>query len=103
MVAPAIGVIAPHARVFLKSSERPLWSERMGENALPAGCDAWIHASSLGEATGAAPLVRALIAHAPASRLTLTSSTRTGRERLLRTGLPVALAPLDSPQTVQLF
>ena len=103
MVAPAIGAIAPHARVFVKSSERPLWGERMGENALPAGWDAWIHASSMGEATAAGPLTRELLARAGGARLTLTASTLTGRDRLAKLGFPVALAPLDSPQIVAQF
>ncbi len=103
MIAPALGVVAPAAWVFASPAERSLWSERMGGAEPGERCDAWVHAASLGEATAVGPLVRELRALDPRSRLRLTATTRAGRARLLETGLPVSLAPIDSPQAVARF
>jgi 3-deoxy-D-manno-octulosonic-acid transferase len=103
LVAPAIGALAPHARLFASPDERPLWGERMGSVATPEPCDAWIHAASLGEAGAAVSLVRELLALEPSSRLRLTATTRTGRAKLAALGVPVSLAPIDSPQAVTAF
>jgi len=54
----------------------------MGRVSLAGGCDAWLHAASLGEAAAAAPLARALLALEPHARLWLTAQTRTGRTRM---------------------
>jgi 3-deoxy-D-manno-octulosonic-acid transferase len=103
LVAPAIGALAPHARLFASPQERPLWGERMGSVAAAEPCDAWIHAASMGEAGAAASLVRELLALDPSSRLRLTATTRTGRARLASLGVPSSLAPIDSPQAVTSF
>ena len=103
LLAPALGVLAPAAAIFASPAERTLWAERMGRVSLPGGCDAWVHAASLGEAGAAAPLARALLALEPRARLWLTAQTRTGRARLSELGLPVSLAPIDSPQAVASF
>ena len=103
VLAPFLGSIAPAAGVFTSPAERVLWRERMGRLARPGGCDAWVHAASLGEAVAAAPLVRELLKLQPEARIQLTASTRGGRERLLELGHPAALAPLDTPQAVRRF
>src|SRR5262245_7653913 len=98
-----LGTLAPAAGVFTSPAERVLWRERMGRLARPGGCDAWVHAASLGEAVAAAPLVRELLKLQPDARLQLTATTRGGRERLTQLGHPAALAPLDTPQAVSRF
>ena len=103
LIAPAIGALAPMARWFTSPHERELWSERLGEVAASGACDAWVHAASLGEALGVPALTRELQALAPGARLRVSATTRTGRERLAGLGLPVSLAPLDSPQAVARF
>jgi len=103
VLAPVLGSIAPAAGVFTSPAERVLWRERMGRLARPGGCDAWVHAASLGEAVAAAPLVRELLALQPDARLQLTATSRGGRERLQQLGQPAALAPLDTPQAVGRF
>jgi 3-deoxy-D-manno-octulosonic-acid transferase len=102
-VAPALGALAPAARIVASPDERRLWSERLGGVEWPGGCHAWIHAASLGESLGVAPLVRELLALQPEARLWLTATTRGGRARLV--GLPgrVSLAPMDAPQSVRRF
>ena len=81
-LAPVIGALAPGASIFTSPAERVLWKERLGQVTRPGGCDAWVHAASLGEAVAAAPLVRELLRVQPDARLQLTASTRSGRERL---------------------
>ena len=103
VLAPVLGSIAPAAGVFTSPAERVLWRERMGGLARPGGCDAWVHAASLGEAVAAGPLVRELLRLQPDARLQLTATTRGGRERLLELGQPAALAPFDTPQAVRRF
>ena len=103
VLAPVLGSIAPAAGVFTSPAERVLWRERMGRLARPGGCDAWVHAASMGEAVAAAPLVREMLKLQPEARLQLTATTRGGRERLLELGHPAALAPLDTPQAVSRF
>jgi 3-deoxy-D-manno-octulosonic-acid transferase len=103
LIAPSIGAIAPAAVIFASPEERRLWSERMGRVSLAGGCDAWVHAASMGEAQAAGPLARSLLELAPDARLWLTAQTRTGRARLAELGLPVSLAPIDSPQAVARF
>ncbi len=103
MFAPALGALAPAARMFTSPQERPLWGERLGRVTLPGGCDAWVHAASLGEAVAARPLIAELRALAPTAPLYLTATTRTGRARLQGLGATATLAPIDSPQAVARF
>jgi 3-deoxy-D-manno-octulosonic-acid transferase len=103
LIAPVLGSIAPAAGVFTSPAERMLWRERMGAQARPGGCDAWVHAASLGEAIAATALVREMLKLEPDARLQLTATTRGGRERLQQLGHPAALAPLDTPQAVRRF
>ena len=102
-LAPVVGALAPAAGVFTSPSERVLWRERLGGLSRPGGCDAWVHAASLGEAVAAAPFVRELLRLQSEARLQLTATTRSGRERLLELDQPAALAPLDTPQAVRRF
>jgi len=103
LLAPCVGAALPAVRVLLPAPERARWDERMGRNRLPAGADAWIHAASMGEATGVGPLLSALQAVAPRARFALTATTLGGRERLAALGQPAALAPLDAPQSAARF
>ncbi len=101
--APVLGALAPAAGAFTSPQDRPLWRERMGAVDLRGGCHAWVHAASLGEAGGVAPLLRELRALEPRARFWLTATSRTGRERLAATEPHVSLAPIDSPQAVRRF
>ena len=102
-LAPVLGAIAPATAIFASPQERPFWRERLGAVALPGGCHAWVHASSLGETGAVAPLLRELSARQPGARFWLTATTRTGRERLSALTWPSSLAPIDSPQAVRRF
>jgi len=103
LLAPVIGSLAPMARWFTSPHERALWNERLGDVAEADGCDAWVHAASLGEALAVPALTRELLALAPRAQLRVSATTRTGRGRLADLGLPVSLAPLDTPQAVARF
>lgn len=103
VLAPFVGTLAPAARMFTSPSERVLWGERLGHTVRPDGLTAWVHAASLGEAVAAQPLVRELLKHDPGARFQLTTSTRSGRERLRDLGHDAVLAPLDTPQAVRRF
>ena len=103
VLAPFVGSLAPAARVFTSKSERVLWGERLGRTVRPGGHAAWVHAASLGEAVAAEPLVRELRRRAPEARFQLTTSTRSGRQRLRDLGHDAVLAPLDTPQAVRRF
>ena len=103
VVAPVVGALAPAAGVFTSPAERVLWLERLGHVARTGGCDAWVHAASLGEVVAAQPLVRELERLYPGARLQLTTTTRSGRERLRAAGRDAVLAPLDTPQAVRRF
>jgi 3-deoxy-D-manno-octulosonic-acid transferase len=103
LLAPALGAIAPTARVFASPRERALWRERMGFTTPDGECHAWVHAASLGESVGVGPLLGALRSFQPHARFRLTATTRTGRERLATIGPPAALAPIDAPQAVGRF
>src|SRR5262249_33468354 len=84
-------------------AEGPWWQEGLGDVPVESGADAWIHAASLGEAVAMPALLRELRAHSPLAKLRLTSTTRTGRERLASLGEPTSLAPLDTPQATARF
>ena len=103
LVAPVVGALAPAARLFTSPIERELWQERLGHVVRPQGCDAWIHAASLGEAVAVLPLARELLRRVPDAQLQLTATTRAGRERLRSAYHDSVLAPLDTPQAVWRF
>jgi len=101
--APVLGAVAPATGMFTSPQERVLWRERLGRVARPGGCDAWVHAASMGEAVAATTLVRELRRVQPEARLQLTATTRTGRERLQNVESHASLAPIDTPQAVHRF
>jgi 3-deoxy-D-manno-octulosonic-acid transferase len=102
-LAPCAGALLPAARLLVPAAERDRWEERLGRPALAAGADAWVHASSMGEAVAAGALLRGLAAAAPGARFVTSATTRTGRERLAALGPPAVLAPLDAPQCAGRF
>jgi 3-deoxy-D-manno-octulosonic-acid transferase len=66
----------------------------------------WVHAVSVGEARAAAPLVRALKAHAPDATLLMTCTTAAGRETLAQVygdSVVAAFLPYDYPEAVDAF
>jgi 3-deoxy-D-manno-octulosonic-acid transferase len=99
-------------RLWLRGRKEPgyrqHWGERLGfysratsanSSASAAGPVLWVHAVSVGETRAAEPLVDALLAEYPSSRIILTHMTPTGRatgkalfakhgERLLQSYLP---------------
>ncbi|TFW11669.1 lipid IV(A) 3-deoxy-D-manno-octulosonic acid transferase [Duganella callida] len=95
-------------RLWLRGRKEPgyrqHWGERLGfygrANAIAAGGPVlWVHAVSVGETRAAEPLVDALLAEYPYSRIVLTHMTPTGRatgkalfakhgERLVQSYLP---------------
>src|SRR5256885_4760228 len=99
----ALGGVAPAAGMFMSPSERVLWRERLGRLSRPGGCDAWVHAASLGEVVAATPLVRELLRRQPDARLQVTATTRSGRERLAMVDPPAAPPPPHTPQAVPRF
>lgn len=101
--APVLGAMAPAAGAFAPPRERAIWGERLGRVAADGGCDAWIHAASLGETTAALALARELVHVAPQATLRHSATTRTGRARLAESGARATLAPLDAPQLVRRF
>jgi 3-deoxy-D-manno-octulosonic-acid transferase len=103
VVAPCLGALAPAAELFASPQERPLWAERMGAARMPGGCDAWVHAASLGEAAAVPPFLRELHGAARSARFFLTATSLAGRTRLAGTGEASALAPIDSPQATARF
>ncbi|MGV7209518.1 lipid IV(A) 3-deoxy-D-manno-octulosonic acid transferase [Oxalobacteraceae bacterium A2-2] len=73
-------------RLWLRGRKEPgyrqHWGERLGwyRDAAPAGgMVLWVHAVSVGETRAAEPLIDALLAHYPGSRIILTHMTPTGR------------------------
>jgi 3-deoxy-D-manno-octulosonic-acid transferase len=75
------------ARLWLRGRKEPgyrqHWGERLGFYGRAAGPSAapvlWVHAVSVGETRAAEPLVDALLAEYPQSRILLTHMTPTGR------------------------
>jgi len=63
----------------------------------------WLHGASAGEVQALIPLVRALRERVPSMRLTLTTTSLTGRKIALEKGLAdiVSLAPLDLAPSVR--
>ena len=78
-------------RLWLRGRQEPgyrqHWGERLGfygaagaaSDASPAAPVLWVHAVSVGETRAAEPLIDALLAAYPASRIILTHMTPTGR------------------------
>ncbi len=87
---------------------RDRWWERFGYS--PAIDDAersiWVHAVSVGEVQAALPLVQALRERAPQLPIVVTTSTPTGRDRVLRalgTQVTHRYVPYDLPGSVRRF
>ncbi|GJI88550.1 lipid IV(A) 3-deoxy-D-manno-octulosonic acid transferase [Duganella hordei] len=93
------------ARLWLRGRKEPgyrrHWGERLGfySGAPSTAQTLWVHAVSVGETRAAEPLIDALLAAYPSSRIVLTHMTPTGRatgkalfakhgERLLQSYLP---------------
>jgi 3-deoxy-D-manno-octulosonic-acid transferase len=78
------------------------WRERLGRGAQHPG-GIWIHAASVGEVQAAAILIGALRARWPASALTLSCVTATGRTRAraLLPNVETCFAPYDIPGSVR--
>ncbi|HZV64855.1 MAG TPA: lipid IV(A) 3-deoxy-D-manno-octulosonic acid transferase [Telluria sp.] len=94
-------------RGFKEPGYRRHWAERLGfYGARSAGWHTiWVHAVSVGETRAAEPLVDALLAAYPDSRIVLTHMTPTGRatgkqlfahhgERLVQSYLPYDMQPM---------
>ncbi|MDI5935026.1 lipid IV(A) 3-deoxy-D-manno-octulosonic acid transferase [Halomonas kalidii] len=104
---------------------RRVWRERLPDRPrrerlgllppAPAGeRTIWLHCASVGEVQAARPLIEALLAHYPGHRLTVTTMTATGAERVqaLREALAEpgeaprlrhAFVPLDFPGAAKRF
>lgn len=89
-------------RAVMATAGADEWRQRFGElPRVPSGA-LWLHAASVGEVSGAAPLVRALAESGAAVLVTVV--TRTGlsvAERELAGEAIVAHAPLDFPRSVR--
>lgn len=102
-------------RLFVRSIKAPRYRQRIGERfsrfALPATFDRsqqtiWIHAVSVGEATAAVPLVRAIKQRHPSAQIYITTMTPTGSERVLELfGDKVfhSYMPYDLPLAIDAF
>lgn len=80
--------------------------ERFGFGARLAQGSIWVHAVSVGEVQAAAPLVQALRARYPASRLVLTTVTPTGAAHarlLFGDAVERRYVPFDLPGSVRRF
>lgn len=84
----------------LKRSWREGLSERLGKSTPEVSGAIWVHGASVGEAMAATRLVEAL--HAQGHKVFLSTTTVTGRSVLQRVlpDVPVGLAPLDHPWSV---
>lgn len=99
------------ARLAWRARREPAYVKALGERfgryaAAPAGPVLWVHAVSVGEVRGSAPLVRALAAAHPGLPLLLTCSTAAGRETALQVhgdAVHVAWLPYDLPWAVDAF
>ena len=89
--------------MFAPAAERKLWSERLGSVPVLKGCEAWIHAASLGESVAVGPLAHELRQLDREARMMLTATTRTGRARLRRWNCRCRWHRIDTPQAVRRF
>ncbi len=72
----------------------------------PEGTTVWIHAVSVGEVQAALPLVRAVLDRYPQHQVLITTTTPTGRERVLQAlkgRVTHRYMPYDLPGAVQRF
>lgn len=89
---------------------RQRWRQRLGHvPPMPTG-SIWIHAASVGEVQAATPMIEAMLAREPGTRLLVTTFTPTGSE-LVRRRIDQAWGervshcylPLDTPTAVRRF
>lgn len=99
------------ARLAWRARREPAYARALHERfgryaAAPVGPVLWVHAVSVGEVRGSAPLVRALAAARPDIPLLLTCSTAAGRETALQVhgeAVHVAWLPYDLPWAIAAF
>ncbi|HSH07851.1 MAG TPA: lipid IV(A) 3-deoxy-D-manno-octulosonic acid transferase [Burkholderiales bacterium] len=103
------------ARLWWRGRREPGYRRHIGERfaryAEPAQADetrplVWLHAVSVGEVRGAAPLVRALRAAFPQHAILVTCTTAAGRETALQVygeTVRIAYFPYDLPWVVARF
>jgi len=91
MYSVVLTLLAPVTVYHLlwRGLQQPAYLRRWGERyarypagAAPEPVHIWLHAVSVGEVNAAAPLVNALLAQRPDSRLLITTFTPTGSERV---------------------
>lgn len=97
-------------RLLARAARNPAYRRRIAERfgfVRPRATGAiWIHAVSVGEARGAAPLVRALMAADPQRRLLITTMTPTGSatvRSLFGDSVDHCYVPWDLPGAVRRF
>jgi 3-deoxy-D-manno-octulosonic-acid transferase len=93
-------------RAARNSDYRRRVGERFGFSGPRATGSIWVHAVSVGEARGAAPLVRALMAAEPGRRVLITTMTPTGSETvrsLFGDAVDHCYVPWDLPGAVRRF
>lgn len=105
-IAAPVAFLAQAWRGVRDPSYRERRRERFGFGQRIEGGSIWVHAVSVGEVQAAAPLVRALLARYPATRLVLTTVTPTGAARarlLFGDAIELRYVPFDLPGSVRRF
>lgn len=86
---------------------RKRWPERLGFSLTPTSTPSlWVHAVSVGEVLGSAPLIHALLEKYPQHALVITTMTPTGSDRvteLFGDKVQHCYAPYDLPTAIQRF
>lgn len=86
---------------------RKRWPERLGFSLTPtASPSLWVHAVSVGEVLGSAPLIQALLEKYPQHALVITTMTPTGSDRvkeLFGDKVQHCYAPYDLPAAIGRF
>jgi len=95
-------------RGFRQHAYLERWGERYARYPVPTAAPVriWLHAVSVGEVNAAEPLVNALLARDPDSRLLITTITPTGSERvnaLWAARVDHVYLPFDLPGAVRRF
>jgi 3-deoxy-D-manno-octulosonic-acid transferase len=98
-------------RLWWRGRREPVYRRHLGERfgryaEQPTRPVIWLHAVSVGEARAAAPLVRALQAAFPESRLLLTCTTAAGRDTVAQVygqSVLCAFLPYDLPRAMARF
>lgn len=98
-------------RLYWNSRQVPAyrhrWRERFGLGLLPVETSTlWVHAVSVGEVLGSAPLIQKLLDYYPQRQVVVTTMTPTGSERvknLFGDRVQHCYAPYDLPTAVRRF